>query len=55
MKRRTFQEMSVDLEKHGFKLAPPDHPSYREGPSITFVTKTNPKPPVPAPVKQGGK
>ena len=37
MTRQEIQEMADRL---GVKVAPPDHPIYYEGPSITFLSRT---------------
>jgi len=39
--------MEAEAEKRGFKKAPPDHPIYSEGATITFITSrpTTKKPP----------
>lgn len=38
-----YQKMVAIAEAKGFKAAPPDHPVYTEGPTITFVRLGRPK------------
>lgn len=34
--RELVEEMA---KKHGFRMSPPDHPVYSEGPSIIFLSR----------------
>lgn len=42
----TWEEMTKVLENLGMKIAPPDHPAYSEGVTISFISK---RPPTPKP------
>jgi hypothetical protein len=39
-KRIPWEVVEALVAKHGLKMAPPDHPVYSEGPSITFSSRT---------------
>jgi hypothetical protein len=38
-RKATYQEISAQLERLGWKALPPDHPIFSEGPSITFLSR----------------
>ena len=42
MKQKLISRAEIDRvnAKFGIKRAPPDHPAYSEGPSITFSSRT---------------
>lgn len=43
-KTMTREEMTKVLENLGMKIAPPDHPAYSEGVTITFISRRPPTP-----------
>lgn len=45
-KTMTREEMTKVLENLGMKIAPPDHPAYSEGITISFISR---RPPTPEP------
>ena len=40
----TWGEIKKIAEDHGFEIAPPDHPAYSEGATISFISRKPPKP-----------